>query len=428
VVASGPMTITDPSRIARAQATNRLQAIGALFSDGCARIGSHPLAAIICIGFAVRCFWWMTHPVSNSPDAMLYLKEADNLFSTGRIESNVCMPLYPILIHLAGENGIILLQIALSTASIYLAHRIACDVWCSKSAGLVAAILMAAHPMLIYYLTFRLTETVFIFFVLLGFAALYRDRIAGAALAFTLANLLRPSLDLVVPAILVAGTFATVAKPTLRELARRLAVYALIYVTLMSAWWLHNYEKYHRFVRLDLGAGMTMIYENNQQFEQYGFDPAKLTPWVPFAQIADPVEQDAAMQSAAIAYIKTRPLAWLRGDLDRATRFFTPSDLSYSRLQKFFSALILIAMVAGALASLAFVPGWRRRVPLWLPVVFLTALHLSFHALPRYRLPLDPLLIVLASGSLAAWQRRIGGMVNKQIVVPAGQGRYQSAQ
>jgi hypothetical protein len=85
-------------------------------------------------------------------------------------------------------------------------------------------------------------------------------------------------------------------------------------------------------------------------------------------------------------------------------------------------------MVAGALASLALVSGWQRRLPLWLPVVFLTTLHLTFHALPRYRLPLDPLLIVVASGSLAAWQRRIGGLVNKQIVVPAGQGRHQSPQ
>jgi hypothetical protein len=82
-----------------------------------------------------------------------------------------------------------------------------------------------------------------------------------------------------------------------------------------------------------------MIYENNEQFEQYGLDFSKLTPCVPFAGITDPVEQDAAMQSAAIAYIKARPLAWLRGDLDRVTRFFTPSDLNFSRFQKLFSAL-----------------------------------------------------------------------------------------
>ena len=45
------------------------------------------------------------------------------------IQSDVCMPLYPLLLHLAGANGIIALQIAISTASIYLGYQISFDVW-----------------------------------------------------------------------------------------------------------------------------------------------------------------------------------------------------------------------------------------------------------------------------------------------------------
>jgi hypothetical protein len=365
------------------------------------------VAAVICFGFGLRCYWWLKYPVSNSPDALLYLKEADNLFLNGEIVSAFCMPLYPILLHFAGENGIIVLQVALSTASIYLGYRIACDVWSGKAAGLIAAFMLAVHPMLIYYSTFRLTETVFIFLVLLGFAAIYHAQIAVAAIAFGFANLTRPSLDLIFPVIILAGTFATIEKPSIREIARRLSLYALIYGALMSLWWLHNYKKYHQFVRLDLAGGITMILENNEQFERYGLDWSKLSPWAPFANIVDPVKQDAAMQSAAITYIQNHPAAWFRGDIDRIKRFFTPSDLDYGKFQARVSAAILIVIVVGALASLLCRSTWRYMAPLWLPIAFLTALHLSFHALPRYRLPLDPLLVIIASGTLIRTTRKI---------------------
>jgi hypothetical protein len=364
-----------------------------------------PLAVAICLGFALRCYWWLTYPAVNSPDAILYLREADNLFSLGMLQSDVCMPLYPLLIHLTGANGIIGLQVVISTASIYLGYRISVDVWGSRKAALIAAFMLAVHPMLIYYTTFRLTETVFIFLILIGFASIYRDQIAAAAVAFTLADLTRPSLDLVFPAIIFAATFAT-AKPSFPEIARRLAIFALVYCALMSGWWLHNYQKYHRFVRLNLGGGITMFLENNEQFDRdfSKLDWSKL--FAPFAGISDPVERDTAMRSAAITYIAADPVRWLRAVADRATLFFTPSDLFYSRFQRVAAAILVTIMIAGALASLGFRALWRRQLPLWIPVAFLTALHLCFHATPRYRLPLDTLLIILASGALAAAPKR----------------------
>lgn len=364
-----------------------------------------PLASAICLGFALRCYWWLTYPAINSPDAILYLKEADNLFSLGMIQSDVCMPLYPLLLHLAGANGIIALQIAISTASIYLGYQISFDVWRSKKAALIAALTLAVHPMLIYYTTFRLTETVFIFLVLLGFASLYRNQVVAASVAFTLADLTRPSLDLVFPAIIFAATFAT-AKPSFSGIARRLGIFALVYCALMSLWWLHNYQKYQRFVRLNLGGGITMVLENNEQFDRdwTRLDWTKL--FAPFAKITDPVDRDTAMRSAAITYMAADPMRWVRGVIDRGRLFFTPSDLFYSKSQRIVAATLVTVTIAGALASLGFGGFWRRHLPLWIPVAFLTALHLSFHANPRYRLPLDPLLIILASGVLVTAPKR----------------------
>jgi hypothetical protein len=382
-----------------------------------------PLAVAICLGFALRCYWWLTYPAINSPDAILYLREADNLFSLGMLQSDVCMPLYPLLLHLTGVNGIIALQVVISTVSIGLGYLISVDVWGSRKAALIAALMLAVHPMLIYYTAFRLTETVFVFLVLIGFASIYRNQVVAASVAFTLADLTRPSLDLVFPAIILAATFAT-AKPSLPVIARRLAIFALVYCALMSGWWLHNYQKYHRFVRLNLGGGITMFLENNEQFQRdWGkLDWANL--FAPFAKISDPVERDTAMRSAAISYIAADPVRWLGAVVDRAKLFFTPSDLFYSKFQRGVSAVLVTIMIAGAVASLGFRALWRRQLPLWIPVAFLTALHLCFHATPRYRLPLDPLLIILASGVLAAAPKRWTAATRKDpkgpVELPSG--------
>lgn len=357
------------------------------------------IGAVICFGLALRCLWWAQHPVINSPDTIVYLADAEALFSTGLMESNTYMPLYPILLHFAGENGIVALQIVLSSASIYLVYRLSIDVWCNRMPGLIAATTTAVHPMLIYYSTLRLTETVFIFFLLLGFALMYRGKIVLASIVFVVANLTRPSLDLIFPFIIVAGSFATLPKPHLAVIAKRLAIYASVYCAMMSPWWIHNYQKYHQFVRLDLAGGMTMLLENNEQFEQIGLDLSKLTPWAPLANISNPVQLDSAMREEAVGYIVSHPSQWLSGTADRSYRFFTPNDLKFSSFQQRFGAIVFAFMIAGAFVSLFY--SSCRTFPLWIPIVFLTALHLSFHAVARYRLPLDPLLIILASGTFA---------------------------
>ncbi len=356
-----------------------------------------PVGALLALGLSLRLICWLYFPVHNSPDALVYLQEAQNLFSNGIMESTLYMPLYPILIGFFGPEGIIVLQIMLSTASIYLVYRLVLAIWSSRTAGCIAGLMMAFHPMLIYYASFRLTETVFTFLLLTGLACLYGNMVTFAAIAFTLADLARPSLDLVFPLIMVAAAFATRERPSWRELARRLSIYGLVYVALMSPWWLHNWQKYHRFVRLDLASGVTMVLENNEGFPQSRFDWTKSAPWTPFAGIADPVDRNAAMQDAALSYIRDHPLDWFRGTVDRASRFFTPTDATLKQPQQALCIFALAMILAGAVLSLTVVPI-RRTLPAWIPIVFLSALHLSFHASARYRLPLDPLLIILASG------------------------------
>jgi len=359
-------------------------------------------SAILLVALLLRAAWHLHFGTADpTPDTAVYIETGSALFATGKMSSFLYMPLYPVAIHLLGLSGIVWLQILLSTWTVHLVYRVALAVWNDRNAALVAAGACAIHPVLIYYANAPLTETSFSFLVMLGLLLLYGNKIAVAALVFVLANLTRPTLDLVYPLMFAASALA--AEPPLMMLAaRRVAIYLAIYVALMSPWWLHNYGLYGKFVRLDLAGGITAILENSKSFEQHGFDWTVDPPWVQFASIADPVERDHAMITAGIRYIFENPGPWLRGVVDRFLRFFTPWPAPTTPVwQKWIISVLTLPIFACAFLSLIFnFRNWRRLLPVVLPVAFVIAAHLATHANIRYRLPIDPLLAVIGAGFL----------------------------
>ena len=379
-------------------------------------IAGKPLLALVIGGAVLRVGWHLTWPGKDPPDAAIYLQGARELLAHGRMENDIYMPLYPLLVGITGQSGIIWLQIALSTLSIVLVYRLSMQIWKLEIAALLAAWLCALNPVLIYYANLRLTETTFIFLVVLGLTLLIEQRVFMGAIALVLANLTRPTLDVILP-VLLASSMLT-ARPALmnlrqasREFGRRLFVFAAVYCVLMSPWWLHNYMKYNALVRLSLGDGIAMVLENNRETERLGGDWTTAAPWGRFSSIADPIARNNAMKAAGVAYIRERPLAWFVGSVDRLRRFLTPWPAPQVPLAvKVITALAVVPFMLGALLSLMW---WRRRwrsfAPLLLVIGFLSAVHIATHALIRYRLPLDPLLMAMAAGPIAISLRALAG-------------------
>jgi hypothetical protein len=359
-------------------------------------------SAILLVALLLRVVWHLHFGTADAtPDTAVYLESGRALFATGKMSSFLYMPLYPVAVHLLGLSGIVWLQILLSTLTVHLVFSVALAIWNDRNAALMAAGACAVHPVLIYYANTPLTETSFSFLVMLGLLLLYRYRIALAALVFVLANLTRPTLDLVYPLMFAASALAA-GPPRMMLAVRRVAIYLAIYIALMSPWWLHNYGLYGKFVRLDLAGGITAILENSKSFEQHGFDWTIDPPWEPYGSIVDPVERDHAMMTAGIRYIFENPGPWLRGAADRFLRFFTPWPGPGTPVwQKWIIAILTLPIFVCALLSLVFnLRNWRQLLPVVLPVAFVVAAHLATHANIRYRLPIDPLLAVIGAGLL----------------------------
>src|SRR4051794_29453578 len=288
-------------------------------------------AATVLVALVLRTVWHLAVPVTDWPDTAIYAATGQALLQSGRMSSPIYMPGYPLLLALAGPDGVIRVQIVLSALTAGLVQILALTLFGRRAAAMAAGAIAAVYPLLIFYAAMRLSETVFIFLLTAAVVAGLRRHAVSAAALLVLAILVRPTIDFVAPLVMLSFFLPAQGWPAPRwwPALRPLAIYAVVYGVLMTPWWLHNHAAYGRWVRLNLGDGIVMVLENNPVFERVGLDFTALAPaWAPFDGIKDPAARNDAMKSAAWAYIAADPLRYLAGCLDRLARFWSPTPLS----------------------------------------------------------------------------------------------------
>jgi 4-amino-4-deoxy-L-arabinose transferase-like glycosyltransferase len=367
------------------------------------------LVAIVVFGFALRLACGLLLPDQQIPDAdNAYRPAAASFWTSGRFTVPNVMPLYPMLVAVTGPGwGQLLADILLSTALIWLVYRLTLAVFADRAAALLAALAAAVYPFFIFYSALGLTEPLFLALLVGAFVAWYRARFLLAAILAVLAILTRPTLDLVAPFLIVAFAVIVHHQPVGRAL-RHLAVYLIVYVALLSPWWLHNYAAYGTFVRLNLGSG-TMLYDGNRPGNLTG-GPLK-QGFEEFDHIREPLARDRAMWEAGKRYILEHPDRFIAGMGRKFLRFWRPWP--YAQEYAGWSYLIISAAsyVPVLILSLMYLAAWGWReirgiTPILLFAAYLTAIHLVFLGSLRYRLPIEPFMIVFAAVAAARLARR----------------------
>lgn len=197
-------------------------------------------------------------------------------------------------------------------------------------------------------------------------------------------------------------------------------------LTLLSCapWTVRNYLVFHEFVPLRSVAGLALWLGNNEQ-------ALTLTPGR-FHPITSQTERDRYLelgeidymrekQGLAMDYFLSHPSAEARMVVERFTAIWTGgtahpiADFARAKNLRFY--LVVGFNLAAALAAgLALVLLYRRRnaylIPLAaFPVVFPLVYYLAL-APPRYRHPIDPVILLLAAFALASFGRA-GSSVGK---------------
>ena len=221
------------------------------------------LLLITLISFLIKIFVTYNFNLPNFVDSQAYSKAGFEFINFFRIEKVIIMPLYSIVAYFNDKLfEFYLFNIIFSSINIYLIFLITKKIFQSNRIALISAFLMAFYPFNIFYAVTGFSETFFLTLLLLGFFFLYNEKIYLCSIFFTLSILCRPIGEIIYPIIIIFFSIF-IFKYKIKLIFINIFKYLIIYIILMSPWWYHNYSKYSKFVRLNIGSSLVLYAGNN---------------------------------------------------------------------------------------------------------------------------------------------------------------------
>jgi 4-amino-4-deoxy-L-arabinose transferase-like glycosyltransferase len=276
----------------------------------------------------------------------------------------------------------------------------------NEHTGLVGAGLAAVYGYFIYYNVALMTETFSIVLVLLSLHLCLEikerptlKRWIALGLALGLATLLRQTILIFIPFLLLW---------LLWELKKEeahwwhFAVPVVIVMLMIAPWTIRNYLVYRGFLLLNSNAGYALYASNNTNLGTNWRNEVVVVPVPEELTGQNEAELDRALTQKAVRLILEDPKRYLWLNLDKTLEYFRfwPSSDS-SRISNLNRVLSFGLYLPFMLLGLAFSGSrWRKFVSLYLFIAIHTGIHLLSWPSPRYRLPVDAVLMVFAGMAL----------------------------
>jgi tetratricopeptide (TPR) repeat protein len=300
-----------------------------------------------------------------------------------------------------------------------LAHRH----W-GRTAGLIAGILCAVYPVVVYFDGELLTESLFTFLLMLGILVIdSAARRPGLRLWFAggvvlgLALITRPTIGLFL-AVAVVGT-AVLSKRRVAAAALLLAGILLPVVPVA----VHNYAVSGEFIPLVWQGGLNFYLGNHEAADGWSATgPEIRKDWwggykdmiaIPRAQMGrEPTfgEVSSFWTHRGLDFVTAQPGRWLGLMLRKVALFWSAmefpnnQDYNFMRIHSWILRNPLINF--GTMAPLALLgiavalPRWRRLFFLYAFVAAYFAATVMFFVCARYRMPVVPMLCTFAAGGV----------------------------
>ncbi|KNY29707.1 ArnT family glycosyltransferase [Pseudobacteroides cellulosolvens] len=247
------------------------------------------LMLIICISFILKLFLIFIYKnrLTLSSDDLNYIKSAVALLKSGIFtfhnynEPTVfVMPIYPFFLAvlfkvfgygLIGLQAVRVVQAIISCASILIVFLTAKKLF-NEKAAFIAAIFYAFYIPNIVTSGYFLTETLFTFLLItmIYLSVVFVEapgklKFAGLGLLFTMAALCRPTAALF-PALLLI--YCLLRNLKFKDLIGPFAAFSLVFVLIMTPWWVRNYKEYGEFIPLSAASGNPMLQGTYVDYKQ----------------------------------------------------------------------------------------------------------------------------------------------------------------
>ncbi|HKO45923.1 MAG TPA: glycosyltransferase family 39 protein [Pyrinomonadaceae bacterium] len=416
------------------------------------RLAVRDLVCVFALALAIRLIFVIFYQWAPE-DAIGYDALASNLLAGNGFSWDLTPPYYPNLFRtpvypvflasiyaVAGHHDTVvyLVQAVIGSATCCLTYLIARRYW-DRRVALIAGLLSATYLHAAYFVSAKLTETVFtflmcgaIYFVIVALQKQNWRLMVAAGLAMGLAILCRPEAMLF-PLILLPLLLV----PRHSRLARLKLASVLVIATfvILVPWFIRNSQVSGRRMGLvSHGPGLifwqtTLPYFNWNTFV-YGpgseHDPlvrTLTTEQLTFNQAADlePAFWRAGFENILRdpkAYLLRRvreyPHFWISGGsylLGRHNRSFgeAVAQRRYPLILVKLFLIFVIDLFPLMLGLTGVFISWGRLwelLPLWAPILYVAVFRLPFDYTPRYTLPLHPYVLTFAAvGAVFLWTK-----------------------
>ncbi|MBK5256662.1 MAG: glycosyltransferase family 39 protein [Vicinamibacteria bacterium] len=340
-------------------------------------------------------------------------------------------PLYPYFLATlqalgAGLLATKLVQALIGSLLVPAIFRIALRVF-GPRAAVVAGLIVAGYPDLIWYSAHFWCETLFLSLfwwaierVMAAEETSSRRAAVMAGLLFGLAVLTRETLLYVIPFPVL---WLAVSKS--RSCGALAALTLTVALLVIAPWTLRNWIQFHAFIPVSTGGGLN-LYQGNAEiprgevYNEYYANEGK-------------VDQFRWARAEGIKAILRRQPGWLFEKIrDEAPRLAELDSLALIHLRRGayqnptcggYRAVAGVVLVPWILVALGSVLALSR-APATRPVALLIAilvvyllLHIATHGFSRYRLPVVPVLIVFAASLVSVGRARAGRRARPAILV-----------
>lgn len=302
--------------------------------------------------------------------------------------------------------------------------------------GIFAGIVGAIYPFLYVYDGLLYSESLYIFLLLAFCYTLYHlQRTPHLSLMVTsgvllgLLSLTRPNgIALLGLFVVWAGAMGWIRVLSWRIAIKSVLVVALLSLVFIAPWTIRNYKVTHTLVPVAVGDGKVLLgaynYETADPIYQHGYYaglwiiPSESTPWIASRFPKDcarscEVTRDNTYKADALQWIQEHlsSMPFLLGQHFVNTWEVVPqeADLAINRFPDRDSSRFVVLMmetitpIVFALALLGFVvtsERWRDLLFVYFMILLTVVQSVVYYGIPRFRAPIEPLLILLAAGAI----------------------------